>query len=348
MSKVAEALKNVIVVTPVVRIWSGQVTLKRDEDLSDASGLPPTGLVVDGSKRVIDPRNLTPLESQRRAINHTLSRIGVRSPMGYLITPDMEGEVHAEMQARGAKFNAARQLLIDGFPQLCAAWEAANPGFESLLQRNRPTAQDVAAACDFDYAIYRVGEVESSEGSKQFEAVAKATTSSLADDIASTAKTILNESFRGKTTITQKAVNLVRALVKKLRSFTMFDARIGPTADAMDSVLSVVRLVGPLDANEINLIKAMLNSITNASSVLAYGECEQAAVIEQQQAGFAFVPPVVISSGPRVLPERVTKAVAEMYSTPAADPEREAIVVPAVVVDVQPRRTLSPEFMVTF
>lgn len=268
----SKALSDVIVVSPVIRIWSGQVTLRRDEDLSTASGLPPQALVSDGAKRVIDPKALTPLESQRRTVNRDLARLGIRSPMGYLIAPSRETEVHEEMDIRKQRFNAARDDLVNSYGALCTQWEAKNPGFETLLRRNRPEARDIAAACDFDYAIYKVEAVASERGMERFNAVAKATTSSLAEDIASNARLILKNSFDGRESVTQRAVNVVRELVLKLEGFTMFDPRILPTAQALDCVLRDLPKSGPLDTSQTLILGAMLRSMTDPEQLLQIGE----------------------------------------------------------------------------
>ena len=278
----SKALSDVIVVTPVIRIWSGQVTMRRDEDLSGASGLPPKELVSDGSKRILDPKALTKMESQRRCVNRDLARLGVRSPMGFLITPTSETAVHEGMAARKVDFIAARDALVSDYDRLCTQWEAKNPGFEQLLRRNRPTAAEVAKACDFDYAIYKVSAVDSEMGQERFETVAKATTSALAEDISANAKAILKDSFDNRESVTQRAVNVVRELVRKLQSFTMFDPRILPTAKALGKVLEDMPKTGPLDTTQTLIVGAMLRSMCNPDQLLTLGIGEVAEEEEEE------------------------------------------------------------------
>lgn len=264
----SQALSDVIVVVPVIRIWSGQVTLRRDEDLNTASGLPPKTLVSDGGKRVIDPKALTVLETQRRCVNRDLAQLGIKSPMGFLISPEREKEVHEEMERRRGLFENALGDLIASYDRLCTEWESANPGFESFLRRNRTLASDVQRACSFTYATYRVAPVDSDVGKEQFEEVAKSATHSLVEDIASNASAILKESFDGKEKITQRTVGVVRELVRKLRGFSMFDPRILPTADALDKVLSGLPKTGSLDTIETLILRAMVKSMTDADQLL--------------------------------------------------------------------------------
>lgn len=277
-----ENLGNVIVVAPVIRIWSGQVTLRRNEDLCGASGLPPKGLVSDGAKRIIDPSGLTKLESQRRSVNRDLAVLGIRSPMGYILTPDQEDVMHASLAGRKAAFETYRDELVQNYDQLCAAWEAKHPGFEQLLRRNRPPVEDIAKAIDFDYALYKVAPVDSEKGKSQFEAIAKATASALINDVASSAASILKDSFKGRERITQRTVGVVRALVQKLRSFVMFDPRIVPTANALESILDSLPKTGPLDATQTLILGAMLRSISDPDQVVAAGNRSNIADVDDE------------------------------------------------------------------
>ena len=267
----AEALTNVVVIVPVVRIWSGQVTIRRDQDLDTASGLPPKAIATDGGKRVIDPKALSDMETQRRDVNRYLAEVGVRSPMGYLIAPENEQAAYAELNRRQVKFNDARNALLMNYSKLCTDWETKNPGFEEFLRRNRPTQQEVETACSFGFAPYKVVPAESNVGQAQFAAVAKEATSSLVDDIAASAKTILTDSFDGKERITQRTVNNVRDLVKKLKGFSMFDRRIAPTAAALGKVLEGLPKTGPLETTEAMILGAMLNSMADATQLLQMG-----------------------------------------------------------------------------
>lgn len=284
MSKIAQALQSVVVITPAIRIWSGRVTVKRHEDLTTASGLPPEALVSDGAKRVIDPKHLTKLESQRRCVDRYLARVGIRSAMGFLIQPEMEAEVHEELQKRQIAYNESKADLVSNYDRLCREWEQAIPGFETLLRRNRPSAIEVAASCEFDYATFRITEAESDEGKRRFESVGKAATSALVADVTQSAARLLKESFKGRSTVTQRAVNVVRELVAKLRSFSVFDPRLGPAAEALEKVLEGVRSKGPLDPTDTMIVGALLRSMVDPDELLQAGSNQSAVADSNEEA----------------------------------------------------------------
>lgn len=280
MSKIVTALQSVVVITPQIHIWSGKVTVKRNEDLTSASGLPPEALVSDGTKRVIDPKHLTKLETQRRNVNRYLARVGIRSSMGYLVQPEDEAEVHRELSKAQVQFEEAKADIVAKYGLLCREWECQNPGFEALLQRNRPDALAVAAACDFDYATYQLTQAESPEGKRRFESVGKAATSALVEDVTKSASDLLKNSFKGRDSVTQRAVNVVRELIDKLKGFSMFDPRVGPAAAALEKVLIGVPTKGPLGPTDTLIVGALLRSMSDPDELLRAG-ANQAAVADE-------------------------------------------------------------------
>lgn len=269
------ALSNVLVCTPVIRCWSGQVALTRNEDLRAAKGLPPSTLVSDGSKRVIDMKALTTLVTQRRSVNRFLARLGVRSPMGYLINPDDEAELYAELNRRGAEFAAARDELLRTFDARCRDWESKNPGFETLLRRNRPSVAEVAAAIEYDYAVYKVAAADSEAARDKFSAVARASANALMEDVAQAAGKLLTESFAMKSTVTQRPVNVVRELVGKLRAFSMFDPRILPAANHLDAALGALPRTGPLSVGETMAVAGVLQTMMSPDTLLDAAASQQ-------------------------------------------------------------------------
>lgn len=294
-----EALSNVVVVVPVIRIWSGQVTLRRDEDLNTASGLPPKTLVSDGGKRIVDPKALTTLESQRRCVNRELASLGVRSPMGYLISPDRETQVHEYMVGRKANFETSLDTLVNTYDRLCSDWEAQNPGFEGFLRRNRPSAKEVQASCSFAYATYKVAPVDSAVGQEQFAEVARSATSSLVEDVAANADAILKE-IGNRDRVTQRTISVVRELVRKLRGFTMFDPRILPSAMALERVLEGLPKNGPLDTTDTLILGAMLRSMTDPNQLLNLGNSHEQVLDDEVE------PELEVASSP--IPTAATQA----------------------------------------
>jgi len=272
VSKIVEALQSVVVITPAISIWSGRVTVKRQEDLASAAGLPPESLVSDGAKRVIDPKHLTPLETHRRGVDRYLARVGSRHKMGFVISPDQEDEVHKELADREAAFNQAKAELVSNYDLFCLQWENQNAGYEGLLRRNRPTVLQVSAACEFDYATFRLTQAESAEGKRRFETLGKDVVTGLIEDVSQSADRLISESFHGRAKVTQRAVNVARELVQKLRNFSRFDPRLGVAADALAEVLKGVRSKGPLDPTEAMIVTAMLTAMSDPDKLLAYGQ----------------------------------------------------------------------------
>lgn len=274
MQSTTQLLTEAIIVTPLIDVWSGEVTVHRDVDLPGSADLPPTRIYSDGRKRVINPKVIAKLQSQRRMTQADLTTFGFRSPVGYIIAPDKEQELYEALNTRKQAFEEAKADLIQNLDVYYAEWEQepeAAP-HTAFLKRNRPEAARVEAACRFDFAVFRVAPVDSALGQQQFEAVAKATVPALMQDIASAAKDIVKSSIGDKSKVTQRALIPVRALVGKMRSFCMFDPRILPTAEALEQVIDGLPRTGPLSDAETLILRSMLASISDPDNVLAAGE----------------------------------------------------------------------------
>lgn len=274
MQSNTKLLTEAIIVTPLIDVWSGEVTVHRDVDLPGSADLPPTRIYSDGRKRVINPKVIAKLQSQRRMTQQDLTKFGFRNPVGYIIAPDKEQDLYEALEARKQAFEDAKADLIQNLDVYYAEWEQepeAAP-FTAFLKRNRPDAARVAAACNYDFAVFRVAPVDSPLGQQQFEAVAKATVPALMQDIASAAKDIVKSSIGDKSKVTQRALIPVKALVSKMRSFCMFDPRILPTADALQQVIDGLPRTGPLSDAETLILRSMLASISDPDNVLAAGE----------------------------------------------------------------------------
>lgn len=267
----SSVLSDAIVVACLIDVWSGKITVIRDQDLDDTArtNLPPHAIYSDGQKQIINPKVLAKLETPRRMAQRDLVSLGFRSPLGYIIAPQREQELYDRLEVRRQEFEAGKQDIIQNLAQYYDEWERENPGHEAFLRRKRPNASEVDLRCRFDFAVYRVMPVESEHGQQRFEAVAQATVPSLVRDIASNAGSILKSSFAGKARVTQRQLGAVRDLVAKLKGFSMFDPRVLPSAQALEAVLSKLPHTGPLDPMETTIVGSMLRSLSDPDEVLA-------------------------------------------------------------------------------
>lgn len=285
MQSNTQLLSEAIIVTPLIDTWSGQVTVKRDVDLPSNADLPPNRFYSDGRKQVINPKVIAPLQSQRRMTHADLAGFGFKSPVGFIILPEKEQEIYDLLNTRKSAFEAARDDLVQNLDRYYSEWEneAEAKPYTAFLQRNRPGAAYVAAACRYDFAVFRVSPVDSEVGQRQFESVAKATVPALVQDIASAAQDIVKSSLGNKSRVTQRALIPVRALIEKMRGFCMFDARILPSADALQQVLDGLPRTGPLSDAETLILRSMLASISDPDDVLAAGERLLAQQVDKEE-----------------------------------------------------------------
>jgi len=266
-------LADAIIISLDVRISSGSRTIGSDEKIPGVNGKPPAHLVANGRTRYLDTKVMAPLETIRRGAQRDLEAIGVKTPIGYVIPPVKETDALAVLQTRQAEFNLAVATLKMDFDTACKEWEEKpeNVPYQALIRHRRPTADQTVNFCGFNFALYRAAPVESEAGRSTFANMADATVSAIAVDIAASAEKIA-EIVGGKDRVTQRTVGSVKELIAKLDSFSMFDKRIGPSADALRQIVASLPSNGPLDAANTMILGSMLQSISDPSSLLAIGQ----------------------------------------------------------------------------
>src|SRR5690606_7382226 len=136
-------------------------------------------------------------------------------------------------------------------------------------------------AIEFDYAPFKLSESDSEEGKARFESVGKAATSALITDVTTSAANLFRDSFKGKQSVTQRAVNVVRDMIEKLRAFSMFDPRVGPAADALEKVLADVPKKGPLGPMDTMIVGGLLRSMSDPEALLSAG-ADNGGVVEEE------------------------------------------------------------------
>ena len=269
----SSVLAKAIIVVSLIEVWSGKITASREADLdaTTSTGLPPHDIYSDGQKQIIDPKVLAKLETQRRMAQRDFVKLGFATQLGYIIAPGHEDELYALMNERRKAFELALDDLTSNLDSHYADWEKKHPGHESFLRRKRPTATEVKARCKFNIAVFRVAPVDSEIGQHNFEAIAKTTVPALVQDIANNAGALLKGSFSSMARVTQRQLGSVRDLVAKLKGFSMFDARILPSAEALETVLAGLPHTGPLTPAETTMVAAMLRTLSDPTEVLAIG-----------------------------------------------------------------------------
>lgn len=267
-------LNGLVLVTADLRIWSGGVKLTRDEDLSSVRDkLPPTGMVTDGRKNLVKPSALAPFHAIRKRLERLLSRQGFRLMSDAYAIPETEiDQVVREIDVMEQDFNALVPDFLANLPTHYREQAEEFPEWKEQLKNGELAANDIAARMRFGVGIYKIAPPDpdnaDSRLNRQYTNVVNGVVPALLSDVAGKASDLLKGPIGKKLVCTQAHHTQVRKLVERLSAFSFLDHRVGPTADALSSMLDVIPHNGPLSAGNTAVLRVVVEQLSDPETLL--------------------------------------------------------------------------------
>lgn len=269
-----DPLQGLVLITSDLRIWSGGVKLTREEDLSSVRDqLPPTGMVTDGRKNLVKPQALAPFHAIRKRLERLLSRQGFRLMADAFAVPDTEiDQLIREIDAMEQEFNDLIPDFLVNLPRHYSEQAAEYPEWKEQLKNGELSANDIASRMRFSVGIYKIAPPDpDNAGSKlnrQYTNVVNSAVPALLNDVAGKAKDLLKGPIGKKLVCTQAHHAQVRKLVERLSAFSFLDHRVGPSADALTSMLDCIPLNGPLTAGSTAVLRVVVEQLSDPDGIL--------------------------------------------------------------------------------
>ena len=273
MSNVA-ILDKTICINLVCTLWSGRRRLTRDDLGIDSDSLPPEDLASIGSLKLCDPKQLTKLNSIKRAAERDCDRVCVRFLSGYATDRENEAQLIAKLTERKQQFEAQAKQFVSTLHTEFDQWVAQHPQHEALIRKALPDVADVASRLSFDFQIYRVGAVNGDDASAVNQGLVKATgglSSQLFAEIESEAQSTWKRTYEGRDAVGQKALRPIRAIREKMHALRFLDARVLPLIDHIDAVLNAVPKAGKLEGTEYLSVVGLLRLLGDSERMAQHG-----------------------------------------------------------------------------
>lgn len=200
-----------------VSVWSGRAKLRR-EDIPNADNLPPSALASLGSKKLIDPSELTVFNTLRARASTMLDKMGVRFLGGWLLHKDRLGDADSELLLIRNEFVAAASEFIDKYEANVESWLGNFPDWASVIRPVLPSKFDMQRKFGFDWQVYTVRPAEDNCGNMtdQLNDLPNAALR----EVIGMVWDIYHEVFENRTTITKRGLRPVRTLISKLDSIS--------------------------------------------------------------------------------------------------------------------------------
>jgi hypothetical protein len=265
-----QVLDNLLMVGLVVNIWSARKKLQA-QDLGDDLQLPPSELASLGSKRTIDPDCLKPFETLKRKGVRVLDERGIRFMGAHLIPESAAGEVAALLEDIGREFGDEKVSFLANYDTNCENWVNRpweKPEWREAIRRSKTPKATVADRIGYRFSICRVRAEESDPLLvKGLASEVDGLSGQLFREIAEEAEGIADDTLAGASTVTQKTVNRIWKMHKKLDSLAFLNPSVRNLADYLMTELSKLPASGKLQGSDFQHLFSLVMSLSDETRI---------------------------------------------------------------------------------
>src|SRR5450759_3993130 len=242
MSKTAQIILDQMVLVKVeATIYGARKKLKiEDLMLVDGSKLPPEDLASLGSKRLLDPDQLTVFNRLKKEAERICLRIGTRFLGGYAIPCASASGIIAELERIALEFAAAKTEFLAGYDAAVTDWVVRHPEFAGIIEKAVDSVEFVSTRFAFDYLVVTVGlpELLPAEDIVRLESKIGSLSEQMFYEIAVDANQFIEQSLISKEQITRNALRPIKRMRDKLDGLGFLDYRVAPVVITIDDLLT--------------------------------------------------------------------------------------------------------------
>lgn len=270
-------LENIIIVSPVVKIWTGQVKLQEhDIKLGDGGKLPPEEVAQLGMKKVFDPSKLAVFSALKTEARRYLEGIGMPFLNGFALPADKEQDVIRELSRIEHAFFAEKDNLLNSFNKSVEQWVAKQPEYEAIIRAGVPAVDRVKKRIDFEFSVFKIAGAENEEAhGKMAQKVAN-----LGDDLFSEVTKDASEFYKkylsGKTSVNKATKRSILPLRDKVAGLVFLNEKLRTLIKLLDEVLRAYDLAPQkgryLDGSDFARINSIIMILADREKIDAYSK----------------------------------------------------------------------------
>jgi len=276
MSHTAQIILDQMVLVKVdATIYGARKKLKiEDLVLVDGSKLPPEDLASLGSKRLLDPDQLTVFNRLKKEAERICLRVGTRFLGGYAIPCAAATGIIAELERIALDFAAAKTEFLAGYDAAVTDWVVRHPEFAGIIEKAVDSVEFVATRFSFDYLVVTVGLPETlpAEDVVRLESKIGSLSEQMFYEIAVDANQFIEQSLIGKDQVTRNAVRPIRRMRDKLDGLGFLDYRVAPVVSTIDALLQRIPGKGAIAGPILQEILATAMLLADPDKTRRHGE----------------------------------------------------------------------------
>jgi len=224
------SIKNGFLVFLNTRLYGGSTTLKPEDIGLDAKKLPPSEIAQLGKKFLINPKDLTRVQSAAKAVRYKLEQKTVKIEGAFFVPEAIADSVLEEVDAAIHEAKQEIENFLDNFEHKAQAWRDSHPEWDCLLG-SVPTRDTLAGRMKIKRTAVRVGEIEG--GEEEFaNSLMGEILSSMHDVGAHLYRMAQNEVLKGRSMMP------ARSLQKKLAAYGFLSPELFQLAHDLGEILA--------------------------------------------------------------------------------------------------------------
>jgi len=268
-------LERIVLVKVEANIYGARKKLKKEDlVLADGSRLPPEDLANLGSKRLLDPEQLSVFNRLKKEAERICLRIGTRFLGGYAIPCEAAPEIIAELERIGLDFTAAKTEFLAGYDAAVTDWVARHPEFGYIIEKSVDSVEFVSTRLSFDYLVVTVSLPDALpiEEVVRLENKIGSLSEQMFYEIAVDANQFIEQSLIGKEQVTRNVVRPLKRMRDKLDGLGFLDYRVAPVVSTIDDLLQRVPSKGPIEGFMLQEIFATALLLADPDKTKRHGQ----------------------------------------------------------------------------
>ncbi|WP_445366696.1 DUF3150 domain-containing protein [Methylomonas sp. BW4-1] len=268
-------LDRVVLVKVEANIYGARKKLKKEDlVLADGSKLPPEDLASLGSKRLLDPDQLTVFNRLKKEAERICLRVGTRFLGGFAVPVESAASITAELERIALDFAAAKTEFIAGYDAAVTDWVVRHPEFAGIIEQAVDSVEFVSTRLSFDFLVVSVGLPDRLPPADVARLDSKI--SSLSEqmfyEISVEANQLIEQSLLGKEQVTRNALRPIRRMRDKLDGLGFLDHRVAPVVSTIDDLLARIPNKGAIEGSILQEILATAMLLSDPDKTRRHGE----------------------------------------------------------------------------
>ena len=281
-------LDKVVLVKVEANIYGARKKLKKEDlVLADGSKLPPEDLASLGSKRLLDPDQLTVFNRLKKEAERICLRVGTRFLGGFIIPSESAGTITEELDRIAEDFTIAKADFLAGYDSAVNDWLVKHPEFAGIIEKAVDSVEFVSTRLSFDYLVLAVAMPETlpEKDIERLESKIGSLSEQMFHEIAVEANHLIDQSLFGKDQVTRSALRPIKRIRDKLDGLGFLDYRVAPVVTTIDDLLTRIPDRGAIEGSLLQEILATAMLLADPDKTRRHGEGLLAgqAVVEEDE-----------------------------------------------------------------